>query len=185
MLKNDLSIEQQLAVELDRSSDIEKLIILQEHKINTYQGKIRKVEEEFEGGLYTLEEDKLRKQKSQEAINTAQLEINTLKEQLNAGGFTPDAVKSLRLELKSLQNRNMAEASFEERLDLVARLGIKVYPSEDLKSRRIKRGMSLREIQETGEQVGFAKVVYGRPYKSRSCDTLIKRYKRFVPESNT
>ena len=174
MLKNDLWIEQQLVVELDRSNDIEKLVRLQEHKINTYRGKIRKVEEGFEGGLYTLEEAKHRKQKSQEAINTALLEISTLKEQLNAGGFTPDAVKGLRLELKSLQNRNMVEASFEERLDLVARLGIKIYTSEDMKSRRIKCGVDLREIQKTGEQDGFAKVVYGRPYRSRTCDTLIK-----------
>jgi len=174
MLKNDLWIEQQLAIEIDRSSDIQKLIRFQEHKINTYQGKIRRVEEGFEGGLYTLEEAKLRKQKSQEAIDIAQLEINTLREQLNAGGFTPDAVKSLRLELKGLQNRNMAEASFEERLDLVARLGIKVYPSEDLESRRIKCSVDLREIKKTGEQGGFAKVVYGRPYRSRTCDTLIK-----------
>ncbi len=157
MLKNDMWIEQQLAVELDRSSDIEKLIRLQEHKINTYQGKVRKVEEGFEGGLYTLEEAKFRKQKGQEAINTAQLEINTLKEQLNAGGFTPDTVKSLRLELKSLQDRNMAEASFEERLDLVARLGVKVYPSEDLKSRRIKCGVDLGEIQKQGSRTGLQK----------------------------
>ncbi|MFC1961850.1 hypothetical protein ACFLWN_02250 [Chloroflexota bacterium] len=54
--------------------------------------------------------------------------------------------ESLRLELKSLQNRNVAEASFEERLDIVARLGIKVYPSEDLKSRRIKCSVDIREM---------------------------------------
>ncbi len=174
MLKNDLWIEQQLTVELDRSNDIEKLVRLQEHKINTYQGKIRKVEEGFEGGLYTLEEAKLRKQKSQEAINAAQVEINTLRKQLNASGFTPDGAENLRLELKSLQNRNMTEANFEERLDLVASLGIKIYPSEDLKSRRIKCGVDIRGHQESGEQDGFAKVVYGRPYRSRTCDVLIK-----------
>jgi len=176
MLENDLWIEQQLAVEFDRSNDIEKLIRLQEHKINTYQGKIRKVEEGFEGGLYTIEEAKLRKQKSQEAINAAQVEIDTLKKQLNASGFTLDGIENLRLELKSLQNRNMEEVNFEERLDLVARLGIKVYPSEDLKSRRIKCGVDIRGIQKTGEQDGFAKVVYGRPYRSRTCDTLIKSH---------
>ncbi len=83
-------------------------------------------------------------------------------------------MEKLKLELKNLQDRNMAEASFEERLDLVARLGIMVYPAEDLKSRRIKCAMDMRGIQKTGEQDGFAKVVYGRPYRSRTCDTLIK-----------
>jgi len=116
-----------------------------------------------ESGL-TSAEAQLRKQKSQEAINTAQVEINTLKERLKAGGFTADAVKSLRLELKDLQNKNMAEVSFEERLDLIARLGIKVYPSEDLKTRRIKCGVDIRGIQKTGEQDGLVKVVYGSAY---------------------
>jgi len=54
----------------------------------------------------------------------------------------------------------MLEISFEERLDLVARLGIKVYLAEDLKSRRIKSGMNIRDIQKTGEQDRFVKMVY-------------------------
>jgi len=78
-------------------------------------------------------------------------------------------------------NRNIAQASFEERLDLVAQLGIKVYPSEDLKSRRIKCGMDIRNIENSGGQQGYAKVVYGRPYRSRTCDTLIKSKKPDVP----
>jgi hypothetical protein len=86
-----------------------------------------------------------------------------LKKQMNASGFTPDGVEKLRLELKKLPDRNMAKVNFEERLDLVASLGIKVYPAEDLKSRRIKCGIDIRGTQKTGEQDGFAKVVYGRP----------------------
>jgi len=173
LLRNDLWIEGQLAVELNNSGEIEKLIRLQEHKIDNYQGKIRKIEDGFEGGLYTLEEAKLRKRKSQEAIDAARLEIETLRKQIGSS-FTPDGVEKLRLELKNLQDRNMIEASFEKRLDFVAKLGIKVYPSEDLKSRRIKCGLGIKEIQKTGEQGGFAKVVFGRPYRSRTCDTLIK-----------
>jgi hypothetical protein len=155
LFKNDLWIGQQLAVELDSSQEIEKLIRLQEHKINTYQGKIRKVEEGFEGSLFTLEEAKLRKHKSLEAIDAAQAEIYTLKMQIG-NSFNPDGMERLRLELKNLQDRNLKEANFEERFDLVASLGIKVYPSEDLKSRRIKLGMNICDIQKTGEQEGIA-----------------------------
>jgi len=145
LFKDDAWIEQQLAVGLDSSREVEKLVRLQEHKINTYRGKIRKVEEGFEGGLYTLEEAKLRKQKSLEASNAAQAEINTLKMQIGTN-FTTDGVKSLKLELKGFQNRNLKGANFEECLNLVAGLNIKVYPSEDLKSRRIKCGINIREI---------------------------------------
>ena len=75
----------------------------------------------------------------------------------------------------------MAEAGFEEHLDLVARLRIKTYPSEDLKSRWIKCGVGIRGVQKSGEQDGYAKIVYGRPCRSRTCDTLIKSKKPDVP----
>ena len=73
-----------------------KLIRLQEHKIGSYYSKVRKIEEGFEGGLYTIEEAKLRKQKSQETIASAQQEIDTLKEQLDASGFTLESIRGLR-----------------------------------------------------------------------------------------
>jgi len=174
MVKNDLWIDHRIGIELDNCNEIEKLIKLQERKINNYHSKIRKVEEGFEGGLYTLEEAKVRKQKSLDAVKSVQLEIEVLKKQSGASGFTPDGIERLKLELKSLHERNLAEASFEERLDLVSRLDIKIYPSEDLKSRRIKCGVDIVGIQKAGEQEGFAKVVYGRPCRSRTCDTLIK-----------
>jgi hypothetical protein len=43
----------------------------------------------------------------------------------------------LRQELKSLRDRNSMESTFEERSDFVAKLGTKVLPLEDLKSREI------------------------------------------------
>ena len=141
---------------------VEKLGRLQEQKINTYQSKTGKIEEGFDGGLYTLEEAKIRKQKSQEAIDIAQIEINNLRRQIS-NSFTRDSVEKLRLELTSLQSKNLEEAGFEERINLVAKLNIKVYPSEDLKSRRIKCGMNICDIEKIGGQDGFAKVVFGRP----------------------
>ena len=175
LLKDDIWIEQQLAAELDSSREIERLIRLQELKISNYQNKVRKVEEVFDGGLYTIEEAKSKKQKNLEAINKTQAEIDALKKQIEINKFNPDYIKRLRLELKNLQDRNLAEASFEERLDLVARLGIKVYPSEDLKSRRIKCGVDIRGIQNSGEQSGLAKVVYGSAYRIRTGDLLLER----------
>ncbi len=47
---------------------------------------------------------------------------------------------------------------------------------------------TLLPVQEQKENVGKRSVEGGvnecRPCRSRTCDTLIKRYKRFVPESN-
>lgn len=55
------------------------------------------------------------------------------------------------------------ESTFEERTDLIAKLGIKVLPSEDLKSRKIFCRLKLVRVNDKKEQAGFAKLVFGRP----------------------
>jgi len=50
------------------------------------------------------------------------------------------------------------------------------YPAEDLKSRRISCNLSLENMKKEGAQVGVTKGVFGRPYRSRTCDTLIKSH---------
>jgi hypothetical protein len=67
----------------------------------------------------------------------------------------------LRQELKALRDRNLQESTFEERADLVAKLGIKILPSQDLKSRKIFCRLNLAEVNEEREQAGFAKVTFG------------------------
>ena len=134
-------------------------------KLHNYQRKIVKVEEGYDGGLYTIKEAKDRKQKYLDTINKVKSEINTLGSQYT-NNFSPDNIEQLRHKLKHLKENNLERANFEERMDLVARLGIRVYPSEDLTSRRIKCGLDIRGTEKTGEQDGFAKVVYGRPCMS-------------------
>ena len=74
--------------------------------------------------------------------------------------------------------RKPEKSTFEERLDLVAKLGIKILPSEDLRSRKIQCQLNL--LQADGEADGerehsdFAKVVFGEPGGIRTLDTRIK-----------
>lgn len=70
--------------------------------------------------------------------------------------------------MKALRERNLREASFEEKADLVVILGIKVYPSEDLKSRRIACQLNLSQIAGESEPGDFAKVVFGEPNRIRT-----------------
>ena len=46
-------------------------------------------------------------------------------------------MESVRKDLLSLRSQNLEEASFEDKAELIARLGVKVIPGEDLKTRRI------------------------------------------------
>ena len=69
----------------------------------------------------------------------------------------------IRQESKALRDRNLLESTFEERVDLVGKLGIKILSSEDLKSRKIFCRLNLAKVNEEKEQAGFAKVTYGGP----------------------
>ncbi len=173
MLSSDIWIEQRLTEELNSSKELDKLIRIHELKISNYENKIVRVEEGFEGGLYSLEDAKIKKRKYILVIEDVQSEISILRKQVESR-ITQDTLENLKHDLETLLNKNLGDTSFEDKLDLVAGLGIKVYPSEDLKSRRIKCGLDINSFQKTGEQTGCAKVVYGRPYRSRTCDTLIK-----------
>ena len=70
----------------------------------------------------------------------------------------------LRQELKALSDRNLLESTFEERVDLIAKLGIKILPAEDLKSRKILCQLNLAKANEERERASFAKVTFGGPF---------------------
>ena len=80
---------------------------------------------------------------------------------MSSRGLSIFEAELLRQELKELRDRNLRESTFEERVDLVAKLGIKILPSEDLKSRKISCWLNLDKGNEEREQAGFAKVTFG------------------------
>ena len=65
----------------------------------------------------------------------------------------------LRQELTALRDMNLEESTFEDRADLVAKLGLKILPSEDLKSRKIFCRLNLAEVNEERKQARFRKNV--------------------------
>jgi hypothetical protein len=71
---------------------------------------------------------------------------------------------SLRQELLSLRTQNLEEASFEEKAELIARLGVKVIPTEDLKTRCICCRLNLDNVQKKGGENGLTKVTFGGPW---------------------
>jgi hypothetical protein len=163
MLKDDAWIEQQLAVDLHQDEGLDKQIRLHQLKISQAEDKIRKVEEGFDGGLYSLKEAREKKLNYQGVIEKETQEISHLQAQMDVQGFSRRDVEALRKELKILRERNLKEATFEEKVDLVAMLGIKIYPSEDLKSRRIVCRLNLKKVVGEREQSDFAKVMFGGP----------------------
>ena len=68
---------------------------------------------------------------------------------------------SLRQELLSLRSQNLEGVSFEEKVELIARLGVKVIPAEDLKTRRICCRLNTNNTQKKGGENGLTKVTLG------------------------
>ena len=141
---------------------MDKLIRLQQFKLKQWEDKIHKVGEGFDGGLYSLAEAKKKKSDYQALIDRGNQDLNNLKAQVGARGFSRSDRESLRQELAALREQNLQKASFPEKLDLLAMLGIKVYPAEDLKSRRIVCRLNPRHEAGEGDQSDCAKVILGK-----------------------
>ena len=75
-------------------------------------------------------------------------------------------------QLRAIRDRNLQQSSFEEKVDLVATLGIKILPTEDLKSRKICCRLNLTKVNEEREHSGFAKVTFGGAEGTRTPDLL-------------
>ncbi len=149
LLQQDAWLEQQLAAEENHLHNLNKLIKLEQHRILQAQTKITKIQEGFEAGLYTIEEAKSRIANCQKTIAEAERETSRSEHQMSGNSAVID-VDALRQELKSLGEKNLDEATFEDRRDILNKLDIRVYPSEDLKTVKVKCGLSL-DIEDKDE----------------------------------
>ena len=164
LLSDNSWIEEQLAVEQEKSVASMKLVDIEQRRIAQIQSKIAKIQEGFEAGIYSLDDARNRIRNYQRSLTKAEQEIEQLHKHSGRGINMPD-IDTLRQELKALAEKNLDEASFGETREIISKLDIKVYPSEDLKTIRIKCGINLTCDQETdnGAIVQCGKIILGPP----------------------
>jgi len=134
---------------------------MEQLKISQAKLRVSKVQEGWEKGFYTPDEVQTKLTEHRQAIARAESEIGRLRKQMANRSLSAIEAELLRQELKALRDQNLLEATFEQRVDLIAKLGIKILPSEDLKSRKISCRLNLGKENEEREQAGFAKVTFG------------------------
>lgn len=166
LLHDDKWLELQLGEEQNRSQDKEKLIHLEEINIKQAKQKLARIQEGWEKGVYTEAEAGTRVAGLRQVISNSEQEIKNINEMYS----TDVNLESLRKELLSLRSKNLEEASFQERADLIARLGIKVTPSEDLKTRRISCRVNPANALKKGVENGLTKVTFGGLEWTRTID---------------
>jgi len=136
---------------------------MEQLKVSQTKLRISKVQEGWEKGFYTPEEVQTKITEHREAIDRAESEIGKLRDQMASRSLSSVEIETLRQELQAPRHRNLRESTFEERADLVAKLGIKILLAEDLKSRKIFCRLNLAELNKKRERAGFAKVTPGGP----------------------
>jgi len=158
-------IEEQLAVEQNKSTATTKLLDTEQRKITQIQAKIAKIQEGFEAGIYSTDEAKKRIGSYQSAMARAEQEIERLRQPAGKGLNTTD-IDILRKHLRAIAKRNLDGATFEERQDVISKLDLRIYPSEDLKTMRIKCGIDFAcedKVSDVGGAVQCGKIIFGPP----------------------
>lgn len=164
-LLNDASwLEEQLKGEKDHRDAATKLIDGEQKKIIQLQTKVTKVQTGYEEGIYSAEEARNRINVCQHAITLAQNEVNKLAHQTDSL-TSGSVISNFKQELDLLRKENLETASFEEKLQLLRLLNIRVYPSEDLQTVRIKTSLGIEsDFVATGEsQPNCGKVIFEPP----------------------
>jgi len=161
LLRNKDWLEAQLGEEQNRLQDKDKLIQLEEDKIKQAKQKLIRIQDGWEKGVYTEAEAVVKVKDLRQLMANAEQEIGNINVVYKRENFDLD---SLRQELLSLRSQNLEEASFEEKVELIARLGVKVIPAEDLKTRRICCRLNMENTQKKGGENGLTKVTFGGRY---------------------
>ncbi|MBI4284074.1 MAG: recombinase family protein [Chloroflexi bacterium] len=145
-LTNDAWVEQQLVSEQSQDENVEKLIRLEQFKISQAQARIAKVHVGFEGDIYTVDEAKRRIADHQASIAKAEAETHRLQQSVRASSSGGADIEAMREGLRKLRDRNLDEATFKEKVDIICKLGIKVYPSDDVRSMRVACQLNLDQV---------------------------------------
>jgi hypothetical protein len=170
LLSQEDWVEQQIGAVSRESESVGRLIKTEEKRVLQLRGKIARVRDGYEGGMYGLEEAKARIAGYEADIHTTCADIERLARQTRGTETAAVNADALREELKALAELNLDNAGFEERRNLVEKLDIRVYPSEDLKTVRIRCGLGLVLDDSDGgtEGGGCGIVTFGLPLRSKS-----------------
>ncbi|MFC2042121.1 recombinase family protein [Chloroflexota bacterium] len=188
LLIQDTWLEEYLSSVENQAEDVERLIKSEQQKMLRANAKIGKIREGFEAGIYGIDDAKFKIAGCQDAIKKAEDEIRRIREQVGKYSNSEIDIDTVRQELKQLATINLEEATFEEKRDIISKLGIRVYPSEDLKTMRVKCGLKLTIEGDNHGSVGedgCGIVMFGLPRsRSQPVSGSIERIRVSSHESN-
>jgi hypothetical protein len=123
----------------ESTNELQRRIRLEQQKIERIQYKIRRIQDGYEADppVYTTGEVKEKMEVYRDLISHAETEIHRLHDIMGQKAISRQTKEEALQILESIRDTNLENASFDEKRNLIAKLGIKVYPSEDGKIVRI------------------------------------------------
>jgi len=168
LLCDDIWMEQQLAGEQKTQEVASKLVEVEERKLTQFHTRITRVQAGYEDGIYDTSEAKKRIKACQEAIAVTEKAIARRQREAGAAGASESGIASLRQRLESIRHTNLKSASFEEMVQMIGLLDIKVYPSEDLKTVRIASRIGVNPDSVDYNEKHCGKVLFAPLYGTRT-----------------
>ncbi|MFC1953959.1 hypothetical protein ACFLU7_00170 [Chloroflexota bacterium] len=122
-----------------RTNELRKRIGSLKQKIVQAEAKIRRVHDGYESDppVYTAKEADEKIKVFRALISKAEKEQRRLESIMEQQVTGQNTIEVMRRSLEEIRNENLENASFGDKQELIARLGIVVYPSEDHKTVRI------------------------------------------------
>jgi hypothetical protein len=141
LMKHPALVEEELSASDNnrRLDELTKRVKLLRQKIEQTEAKIRRIHEGYEAEppLYTAKEAEERIRAFRDLIAQAEKEQQRLQTLLGQEVIGQRTLEIVRRTLEKVRDENLENASFSEKQELIARLGIMVYPLADHKTVRI------------------------------------------------
>ncbi len=122
-----------------RTNELRRQVRSLKKKIEQNEAKIRRVHEGYESNppVYTAKEAEERIKDFRALIARTEKEKQRLESIIEQQVTSQNTIEIVRHSLEEIRDENLENASFSDKQELIARLGIMVYPSEDHKTVRI------------------------------------------------
>jgi polyhydroxyalkanoate synthesis regulator phasin len=141
LLKQPEWVEEELSKQEanEHIDELRKRIGIEHQRIDRTQAKIRRIQEGYEADppVYTTSEAEENTKVCRDLISQVEKEVYRLQEIMAQQTLNKKTKEAARHVLDTIRDMNLENASFSDKQNLVAKLGIKVYPSEDKKVVRI------------------------------------------------
>jgi len=154
LLQNPALVESQLQRAEKDDGGIQKRIRLELFHKKEAKRKITRIQDDLlnDDSIFTKKEAADKIDELRAIIQRADAEIVRLESIVQVAKQTQETTEATKKALEKLRDMNLKTASFQQQAELVARLGIKIYPSEDLTYIRMFCGLNITEPQKVSCQ---------------------------------